>query len=131
MNMDELTDKEQKYVELSYDELPWKLRWGIGNFDECDDCGEDMVSYRLNYNIKKGKMCFDCGAIQTPDLPSPSSETEDTEQSKSREQAKKDAKSNTGKMLQMIGLLFCLTIVGAIIGIPLLIVGMHLENPED
>ena len=128
--MTELTEKEQKYVDASYSELPWKLRFGLGNFDKCDECDEDMVSYRVNSNIRKDKMCFTCGAIQTPDTPT-STESTRSNSGKSQKQAKKDATKNTGKMLQMVGLLFCLTIVGAIIGIPLLIIGMKMEAPSE
>lgn len=124
--MTELTEKERENVEAPNDEM----QRGIRTLDiECEKCGAKQVAPRIGKIFTLDKMCYECGTIQDRDKSTTKSDsTSSSGQSKTREEAKKDATKNTGKMLQMVGLLFTLTVVGAVIGIPLLVVGMHIET---
>lgn len=125
--MTEYSEKEQRLLRQDRSEHPFFNRMAYGDYDPCEECGSEVVGTRpSNTSVN---MCFDCGAVQDgkgwgnddpPDIASKSAEE--------KQAAKDDATRNIGKMFQMIGLLFTLTLVGAIVGIPLLILGMHIET---
>lgn len=130
---------DAKWVGSQEDELPDELRQRFGKFEPCEECGESKIAVS-GEEFSAAYICYGCGlqyqmheveeAGLLSSILSPS-DGGDPGLGKSREQAAKDGTRNFGKTLQMVGLLCCLTIIGAIIGIPLLIVGMHLEKKHD
>lgn len=108
LTMEELTENEREKVNLNNE-----VDRTMPAVDaDCHSCGEELVSRRI---------CLNCGQLQQP----PTDTSDDT--SKSPEEAKRKSKADTGRMLQTVGALLSLTIVGAIIGVPVVIIGMKLE----
>jgi hypothetical protein len=124
------------WIGTSDEELPHELRKRFGKFEPCEKCDSSKIAIS-GEELEAAYVCYECGkqyhmheiddAGFLSSLLSPS-DTADRDSGRSREQSKKDGTRNAGKSLQIIGLLCCLTIVGAIIGIPLIIVGAKLEN---
>lgn len=129
----------EEWIGAPDSELPAALRERFGKFEPCGECGEAKIALSGD-ELNAAYVCYGCGSQYhmheveedgfLSSLLSPS-DGNDPGLGKPREQAAKDGTRNFGKTLQMIGLLCCLTLVGAIIGIPLLIIGMHLEKKHE
>lgn len=120
-------------------ELPSDLRERFGKFEPCEECEEAKIALSGD-KLHAAYVCYGCGRQYhmheveedgfLSSILSPSNGGNPS-LGKSREQAARDGTRNLGKTLQIFGLLCCLTLVGAIIGIPLLIIGMRLEKKHD
>ena len=129
----------EEWIGAPDSELPAELLNRFGKFKPCDGCGEAKIALSGD-ELNPAYVCYECGTQYQmheveesgfmSSLLSPS-DGNDGRFGKSKEEAAKDGTRNFGKSLQMIGLLCCLTIVGAIVGIPLLIIGAHLKNKHD
>ncbi|WP_121821524.1 hypothetical protein [Halostella salina] len=122
---DPFTDEEREYLDREFADLPRLVRNSCRSESTCPRCGSDHYGPRVGKLLSRTKMCYDCGFLESE--PSAAGSGAGTDDGKSRDEARADASRNAGKMLQIVGLLFTLTVVGAIVGIPLLVLGMHIE----
>ncbi len=126
------------------DELPEKTVTDLFyQHGECENCGEETIS--MAYDMRESEyVCYTCDTEYEP-LETEAGKLQIVEKVKERREKKREARAgkssaehkeegnaNLGKMFIVLGVLFCLTLIGIPIGLMLIYLGMRLQpDVED
>ena len=150
MMTDELTEQEIESLigtgDLDVDQLP---EWLLDSFDrngDCRECGSHTVGIPPG-EIDEAFVCYSCGMgyevhgteqdLRTvgklkDKITERRAAKKEARAGKSSAEHKKEGNANLGKMFIVLGVLFCLTLIGIPVGLILIYLGMRLQpNAED
>ena len=147
---DELTEQEIESLigteDLDVDQLPGWLHDSFDRNGDCDECGEHTVGIPTD-GIDADFVCYSCGmgyGIHETDqdlriggkikekITERREAKHEARAEKSPAEHKKEGNASLGKMFIVLGVLFCLTLIGIPVGLILIYLGIRLQpDAED
>ncbi len=146
---DQMTEEEIESLigtdDLDVDQLPEWLHDSFDRNGDCNECGEHTVGISTD-GIDAHFVCYSCGMgyeihgteqdLRTvgklkDKITERRAAKKEEQAEKSSAEHKKKGNASLGKMFIVVGILFCLTLIGIPVGLILIYMGMRLQPDSE